>query len=117
MDLANENVILDTNLISNEICNEILQEECYGQELGEMLMVSATKNLLQIDAMKDFSINLLRQIAENDFATPQVASKTKVVSIDEKINALHKDVGFDINVPIHDMFETMSDFVCDALAS
>jgi len=110
-----ENTILDANLMSNIICDEILKEQNYGQELGDILMVSATKNLQQIDAMHDFSINLLKQIAKNEFTTPEPA-KTKVVSIEDKINAIQKEITFDISRPIHDMFEEMSGFVCDALA-
>ena len=113
MSSKTENAVLNVNLMSNMICDEILKEQNYGQELGDILMVSATKNLQQIDAMHDFSINLLKQTVNNEFTPP--APETKVLSIEDKIDAIQKEIVFDISRPIHDMFEEMTDFVCDAL--
>lgn len=110
-----ENAALDSNLMSNLICEEVLREYKYGEELGDILMSTANKNLHKIDAIQDFSMNLLKQIEQNKFTVIE-PQKAKVVSIDDKLAEIHKDITFDISQPIHEMFDQMSDFVCDALA-
>ena len=111
-----ENTALDANLMSNLICKEIIREYKYGEKLGDTLLSTATKNMHRLDAVQDFSINLLKQIEQNQFTVVE-PQKAKVVSIDDKLAAINKEITFDISKPIHDMFDQMSDYVCDALAS
>ena len=110
-----EKTALDANLMSNLIYKEIIREYEYGEELGDTLLSTAAKNMQMVDAVQDFSINLLKQIEQNQFTVVE-PQKAKVVSIDDKLAQINKEITFDISKPIHDMFDRMSDYVCDALA-
>lgn len=104
---------IDANLMSNLICEEVFGEYLFGEELGTALLVSASKNLQHIEAMQDFSINMLKKIARNEFTKIE---QPKTRTIDDKLNEINKEIIFDISRPIQDMFEEMSGFVCEALA-
>lgn len=106
---------LDANLMANLICEEVLKEYKYGEELGDVLMTSANKNLREIDSMQEFSINLLKQIEQNKFTVVE-PKKAKVLSIEDKLADINKGIALDISKPLHDMFDQMSEYICDALA-
>lgn len=115
MSSRTENAALDANLMSNLICEEIFRETEFGRDLGDTLLASASKNLRMVDAMQDFSINLIKQIEENKFTVSE-PPKAKALSIDDKLNQIQKEITFDISRPIHDMFEEMSGIVCEAFS-
>lgn len=108
-------VLIDTNLMSNLICKEVLQEFNYGEELGSALFESATENLISVNAMREFSVNMLKKIELNDFADTKT-KKTKALSIEDKINKIQQDIAFDIAIPLQEMFDNISGFVCEAFS-
>ena len=117
MSSRTEKAALDANLMSNLICEEIFRETEFGRDLGDTLLASASKNLRMVDAMQEFSINLMKQIEENKFTAVEPQKPKKALSIDDKLNQIQKEITFDISRPIHDMFEEMSGIVCEAFAA
>lgn len=104
----------DANLMSNLIYEEIFQDFDYGEELGTVLFDTAVNNLASVNTMREFSINMMKQIEFNGLKTDK-PEKIKAVSVEDKINAIQKDIAADITKPIQNMFDDMSVFVCQAL--
>lgn len=105
---------VDANLMSNLIYEEIFQEFDYGDELGAALFNSAVNNLASVNAMREFSVNMMKKTELNDFASVK-SEKIKAKSVEDKINEIQKDIAADIAKPIQNMFDDMSGFVCQAL--
>ena len=105
---------VDANLMSNLIYEEIFREFDYGEELGTVLLDTAVNNLASVNAIREFSINMMKHIEFNGLKADK-PEKIRDVSVEDKINTIQKDIAADITKPIQDMFEDMSGFVCQTL--